>query len=555
MSKNKRKFEHIKNLKTVSKKVTLATNQTGEKVLKITFPYNVDTLFQVRSLPGRKYHVDEVCWSAPVFPKIIQQLISWGFIIDESVTQFMQAEKVRSDYVSANGKIKGLRGILKPFQSECVSFIENRDGRALIADEMGLGKTIETLGWIQLHPEKRPVIFVVPKSAKLNWKKEIESWLPEPDVEVLTGEKAWRITGEFIILNYDILHAWINELKKINAQILVTDECHLYKNSKAKRTSAIKKLGKGIPHILALSGTPIVNRPVEIFNAVNLIDAQIFPSYWDFTERYCARKHTNFGWDVSGSSNTQELHSILSGTIMIRRLKKDVLTELPDKIFSFVPMELRNEKEYQNAENNFISYLTSIKKNTTEITKIIRAEQLAKIEILKQLAIKGKLPDVIDWIDNFIETGQKLVVFATHKFVIDALMEHFGKVAVKIDGSVGETARQKAENEFQTNPKITLFVGNIQAAGTVITLTASSNVAFIEFPWTPGELKQAMDRVHRIGQKECVNVYYLLAQDTIDEKIARILDEKQKVLNSVHDGIETETNSLLIKLIQEYETN
>jgi len=224
---------------------------------------------------------------------------------------------------------------------------------------------------------------------------------------------------------------------------------------------------------------------------------------------------------------------------------------LPEKIYSYLPMELDNRKEYITAENNFIQW---VKENRGEeaAQKASNAEAFAQIEALKQLSIKGKMKQAIDWVKDFIEVDGKLVVFATHKSTIDSLMAEFKDIAVKIDGSVTGIDRDKAVQEFQNNNKIRLFIGNIKAAGVGISLTASSSVAFLELPWSPGDAEQASDRVHRIGQKDSVTVYYLLAQNSIEEKIAKMLDRKKKVLDSILDGKETEQESLLSELIKSY---
>lgn len=538
------------NVKTNNMLASLAKTTSGERVIKISFPYDMEMICKIRTIQGRKYHSDVQCWSAPFFPETITQLASWGFPIDDSLKEFMHKRELRAQEITKIG-IPGLLGELFPFQNSGVAFIENNKGKALIADEMGLGKTVQALAWLQLHRNLRPAIIVVPASLKLNWKREAEKWLPDPNVEILNGTSTWIPTGDIIIINYDVLHAWTSVIDKLEPAVLVTDECHLYKSNKAQRTKAIKKIGKKIPHVIALSGTPIVNRPVEAYNAIHLINPDLFPSYWNFTKMYCDARQTRFGWDLNGASRTEELHNILKNTIMLRRLKKDVLPDLPDKIYSFTPIELDNEADYRFAERDFIAFIRR-EKGAEAAERVENAKILASIEGLKQLAVKGKLHQAIEWIDNFLEVSDKLVVFATHKFVIDALMKAFDGVTVKIDGGVTQRERQKAVDEFQNNPKVKLFVGNIQAAGVGITLTAASNVAFIELPWTPGALVQAEDRCHRIGQKDSVNVHYLLASNTIEEKIAHLLDKKRKVLDAVLDGKETETESLLSELMKEY---
>jgi SWI/SNF-related matrix-associated actin-dependent regulator 1 of chromatin subfamily A len=277
----------------------------------------------------------------------------------------------------------------------------------------------------------------------------------------------------------------------------------------------------------------------------------LFPNEWVYYQRYCKAHHNGYGWDFSGADHTEELHKLLVDSIMLRRLKKDVLKDLPDKVRSFIPIELTNTKEYFEAESNFVAYIRRIKGREAAI-KASAAEALASIEGLKQLAVTGKLNGVINWIKNFLEVDGKLVVFATHKFVIDKLMEEFKDIAVKVDGSVTGSERQSAVDQFQTQEHIRLFVGNIKAAGVGLTLTAASNVAFIELPWTPGDLVQAEDRCHRIGQKYSVNIHYLLALRTIEERIVKILDSKRKVLDAVLDGIKTDDESLLTALINEY---
>ena len=322
-----------------------------------------------------------------------------------------------------------------------------------------------------------------------------------------------------------------------------------------KRTKATKKLARKVPHVIALTGTPIVNRPMEGFNIVQAVDKAIFPDFWKFAHTYCGAKHTGFGWDFTGATNRSELHQKLTQSIMIRRKKADVLKDLPDKLYSFVPVELENGSEYALAEGDFIRYVQNTK-GREAAKKAKQAEHLVKIEGLKQLAVEGKITQAIGWIEDFLDNSNgngKLVVFAVHKKTIDRLMKKFKEVAVKVDGSVSGDKRDVAVKAFQNNEDVKLFIGNIQAAGTGLTLTAASSVAFLELPWTPGELVQAEDRCHRIGQENAVNIYYLLAEGTIEEKIAELLDSKREVLNAVLDGEEMVETKLLTDLIKSYE--
>ncbi len=524
---------------------------------KITFPFTHETLTQVKKLEGRVYHGDDKpkYWTCTL--NTVNTLALRGFGFELIGLKTKDFEKILFPKVVDEIKpiqVPSYKKVLFPFQETGVGFIEYKNGRVLVGDEMGLGKTIQALAWLQSHPKKRPVIIVCPASLKLNWAREIKEGMVGREAIVLQGSKpsaTLPIFGnDILIINYDILDAWCLALKKLNPQVIIADEAHYFKSNSAKRTKAMKKLAKGVPHFIALTGTPIMNRPIEIYNAVTIIEPTLFPNFFQFAKRYCGAVHNGFGWDFGGATNTKELNEKLQ-TVMVRRLKKDVLKDLPDKLRSFIPFELDNQKEYDKAENNFIAYVKMAKgEEAAHIAS--NAETLAQIEALKQLAVQGKMKDSIEWIKNFLDTDGKLVVFAVHKVVINALMEVFGDVAVKIDGSVSMKNRDNVVQRFQNDDKVRLFVGNIKAAGVGLTLTAASNVAFLELPWTPGELVQAEDRCHRIGQEDSVTIYYLLTQGTIEEEIAMLLDSKRKVLDVVLDGQDTADDSLLSELMNKY---
>lgn len=520
-------------------------------IIEIKFDFDWETLGLVKSIPGRRFqNGGEKYWTCPLSQGALLTLREAGFILDDGLNELGQNGNMKIE-------IPRLKKDLFPFQERGISFISQRNGRAIVADEMGLGKTIQALAYLGAHPEKRPAVVVCPAHLKLNWLREIKETLPDnmnKNVEVLYGLSTSKIRpgADIIIVNYDILNAWMEALIKIKPCTLIIDEAHFCKNSKAQRTKATRKLARKCPHVIALTGTPIVNRPVEGFNIVQMVDKTIFPNHWNYLHRYCGAKHNGFGWDFSGASNQEELHEKLK-TVMIRRLKKDVLQDLPDKIYSSIPIEILNAREYKKAEDDFIRYLME-KKGIKAAQKASRAEHLVKIEGLKQLAIEGKIQLAIKWIEDSVENNEngKLIVFATHKKTVEAIVNKFGKIAVKVDGSVSAKEREKAVKRFQEDKKIKLFVGNIQAAGTGLTLTAASSVAFLELPWSPGELVQAEDRCHRIGQKNSVNVYYLIAAGTIEEKIAMLLDKKRRVLDAVLDGGVNEEAPLLTELIKLY---
>jgi SNF2 family DNA or RNA helicase len=488
--------------------------------IKINFHENdFETMYKVQSLTGRRYVANE--WYAPIHINNLNSLTEWGFFLDDDLREYIERTKVREKEIVENADAK-----LYDFQKTGVAFIETQGGRCMLADEMGCGKSIQSLSWLGLHKERIPVLIVCPASLKLNWKRETEKWLTS-DVEILKGVKTYPTTKDVLIINYDILYAWVNELKKKNLKVMILDEHQAIKEKKAKRTKAVKKL-KDVPYIIALSGTPMMNRQTELDNIINLIAPDSYPTMCVFSEG--------------------KIHTILKTSFMLRRLKKDVLKELPDKTFSFVPIELDNEREYRIAEDDFIEFVRQ-EKGDAEAERLRRFEGLVKTEGLKQLATKGKMQGVIGWIRTFLESGEKLVVFCTHTIVVQTLMNEFE--AVKVDGTCSATQKQKAVDEFQ-NGNVKLFVGNIKAAGAGITLTSSSNVAIIELPWSPMDVNQSIDRCHRISQKNAVNAYYLLADNTVEERIARLLDKKRKSIDAIIDGEDTSDESLIVELMNEY---
>ncbi|MDO8686469.1 MAG: DEAD/DEAH box helicase, partial [Clostridiales bacterium] len=253
------------------------------------------------------------------------------------------------------------------------------------------------------------------------------------------------------------------------------------------------------------------------------------------------------------SSNIEELNTRLKG-IVIRRIKKEVLSELPEKQKTNIELKIDNVSEYAQAEQDIIDYIND-KKGYSAADKASRAKALVKIETLKQIAAEGKLPGVYEWIDSFLASGEKLVIFAWHDFVINALRAKYSSISVSLTGSNSSEQRQASVDAFQNNPSIKLFIANIQAGGLGITLTASSNVAFVELGWTPSIMTQAEDRVHRIGQKNAVNVYYLLARNTIDDMMCELLIRKSSVIDAAIDGKAYLEFSMFDELIDSFRKN
>lgn len=449
----------------------------------------------------------------------------------------------------------------KPYQKEGIAFLLAKDGRAILADEQGLGKTGQAIAWAEIA--KVPKICVVcPASLKMNWQKEIEIWTGSTNSIILSGTKIPAgsldlITAHrWVIINYDILSAWQAILQDAAINAFIFDEAQALKNTKSKRSVIATALSKK-KQVLLLSGTPCENRPAEFYPLINIVDPLLFPSKTHYYMRYCDLKETRFGIDVSGASNTKELNKILMDTIMIRRRKMDVLHDLPDKQRIIVPLYLApaSLREYKMIESDFVSWLkqNDLLKKGREGKKQLKAQAMLKIGKLKQAVALAKLPLVVDWIKTYLENEQKLVVFAEHKQVISFLADQFSDRAVVVDGSTPSSKRQALCEAFQTNPDIHLFVGNIKAAGTGITLTAAKDTLTIEFAWTSTAHDQCEDRVHRIGQENAVSAYYLLAQGTIEEDLIALLDKKRQLISQVMDGVDPVNEDLLDQLLKRYE--
>lgn len=407
------------------------------------------------------------------------------------------------------------------------------------------GKTVEALSYLAAHPAMRPAVIVCPASLKLNWQREVESWLETNDrIEVIQGGKVRETDADIVIINYDILKKWLPRLKAIEPQILILDESHSVKNPKAARSKAAKELAGVVPHKILLTGTPVLNRPAELWHQLQIIDPSQYSDkrFFRWHKQYADAKQLHFGrktvWDFSGASNLDELAASLK-TIMIRRTKEQVLPELPEKRRQTILIPIDNRKEYDQANDDFVSWMIE-QKGAEAAERASHVEQLAKIEYLRQISVRGKMKQAVAWIANFLESGEKLVVFATHRETINTLMSEFSKIAVRIDGGTCMEERQLAVDRFQNDDEIRLFVGNIQAAGVGITLTAASDVAFLELGWTPALHEQAEDRCHRIGQKNAVNIYYILGADTIDQSIGAMLESKREVIDQITGG----TNNL-----------
>jgi SNF2 family DNA or RNA helicase len=424
----------------------------------------------------------------------------------------------------------GLEGELMPFQTAGVAYAL-RQRRTFIADEQGLGKTVQALAAIE-SAEAFPAVVVCPASLKLNWLREARRWLPERDAAQVLRKRGALPDAEILVVNYDLLESRTDELAAIGPRALVFDESHYCKNPKARRTRAAIELTERLDEDalrLALTGTPLVNRPRELvpqLRAIGRLDD--FGSGASFERRF------------AGPDARQRLHWHLRSTCYVRRRKDEVLTQLPPKRRITVPVPLANEPEYRQLEHDLIEWLHTAVPDPNELAQrvdsALRAEALVKLNALRHVAALGKLDASIEWIKAFLASGERLVVFAHHRDVQQQLVDAFPRAARILGGDSVEERDRNVERFQAERGGASLCICSLEVASHGFTLTAAASVAFLELGWTPAKHDQAEDRVHRIGQDRHVTAWYLLAAETIDERIAALIDYKRAVVGSVTDG-------------------
>ena len=447
---------------------------------------------------------------------------------------------------------------LKPFQRKASNEIDWLGGRALVALDMGLGKTLLSLYKALILWEATPVIVVCPANVKYHWAAEARR-VKRVELIVLEGRRGGCLprSADVVIVNYDVLKGWVPHLRALRPRCIVIDECHYIANPQAKRTKAIRELCKGIHHVLALSGTPLINRPIELYPTLNILNPRTFPSKLRFAHRYCNPHLTPWGWDYQGASNTEELHELLFNHVMVRYRKRDVLDQLPPKSCETVELTLSDPKEYQLANKDFLAWLAA--QDTQAARRASRAEQVTKTGYLLRLSAMLKLQAVTDWVKSFlVDSDEKLVLFYTHRRVAQRLEEEFHGMSLRIDGSVTGKDRHQAVDRFIHDSQIRLLLGNIQAAGIGIDglQWVCSSAAFVELPWQPGALRQAEDRLWRMGASTKVDIYYLVAYNTVEGKLCRILRDKQSTVSSILDGDKSVDDlSVFDQLIKEMRTS
>lgn len=407
--------------------------------------------------------------------------------------------------------------------------------------------TLQSIATVNLA-EAFPCLVVCPSSLKINWERE---WHKFTDKKAMVLSDKVRDTWPFFwntglyqvfIVNYESLKKYFVQSIKPGKKLtlrdvtfrqninlfksVIIDESHRCKSSATQQAKFVKGISNGKEMIIELTGTPVVNRPKDLLSQLSILGKlDEFGGYKYFTSRYCSGPNE--------ASNLKELNSLLWNKCMFRREKSAVLKDLPDKIRQVMTCEITNRKEYKDAERDLIQYLRKYKEADDEkIQKALKGEVMVRINILRQISARGKIKEVAEFVHDFQEEGQKIVLFCSLHEVVDQLKRIFPH-AVSVTGREDAKQKQAAIDAFQRNEKTNIIICSIRAAGVGLTLTAASNVAFVEFPWTYADCCQCEDRCHRIGQKDSVTAYYFLGKNTIDEKVYKIIQLKKGIANAV----------------------
>ena len=545
----------------------------------VKFPYNSSLIQDIKCIPTRQWHPETKEWS--VEKPYLYSLISaiqpyYNFLADQLEETYGSKPKLQNNenFVPSfetsfidTIKIALEKAIpthikLYPFQIVGVAFAERNNGRILLADEMGLGKTIVAAAWLAIHKDPIPALIVVQASLKRHWEMKLNEWVPKFSVYIIKDGKDPIPAGyNIFIINYDLLHKVKTKLQALKVKTLILDECQLIKEPKSLRTKNSVALAKSCSHVLALTGTPILNRPRELFSSLNIISPTQFPKRWQFYKQYCGLYYNGFAWVADGATHIPELRTNIQ-PFTIRRMKKDVLPDLPDKRREIIYVDMPDElfTTYKKAEDELISFYREFKEwkkkaglASESEDKNIHMTLLSKLNYLRQIVGIAKAKQSLEIIQSFVDAGKKLIVFAHHLDVLNLIENYLKKekiLFVRVDGSVTGDKRQQAVDTFQTDDNVKIFLGGITAAGMGITLTAASDSLFIERMWTPSVEEQAEDRNHRIGTKTSVTAWYLTVVNTVDDKLAGIVESKRKVISALLQGVGKESSTITHELLE-----
>lgn len=538
----------------------------------------VDKFKESITVDGRRWDKASGAWLVPATNKGKAELDQFSYYIKHFEPVVWGDQKtVKSDEDIAYTlpdmpELEGDHGLkIQPYPYQLQGIARGLQLKRFInGDDMGLGKTLEAIATIN-KANAFPCLVICPNVVKINWQRE---WAKFTDKKAMVLTDSVRTSWPFFwqtgmnqvfIVNYESLRKYfVRRITKSEKWTLkdvefhqtiklfksvIIDESHKVKSTSTQQSKFCKGIASGKEYIILLTGTPVVNKPNDLVCQLGIMDRMIDFGGWKyFVSRYCS--------GPNGASNLKELNFMLWKNCFFRREKSKVLTQLPDKVRQVMSCDITNRKEYQDAERDLIDYLKRYKEADDEkIQKSLKGEVMVRIGILKDITARGKLKEVIDFVKDFRENGKKIILFCNLHEIVDRLLVAFPS-AVCVTGRQNMQEKQASVDAFQKNPKTDIIICSIKAASAGITLTAASDVAFIELPWTYADCDQAESRAHRIGQKDSVNCYYLLGRRTIDQKLYRIIEEKKHISNAVlgaEDNIQTNIVDMMAHMFDETE--
>ena len=541
---------------------------------ELSFNYKTSIIERVRQIPGRRFDGARKVWIVPTRSRVDLERMIYQIQQFENINWVSGTTKKEEDIAYDVPELPDLTIPhslkIQPYPYQLKGIARGLElKRFMNCDEPGLGKTLQSIATINLA-NAFPCLVICPSSLKINWQREWEKFTDKKAM-VLTDKvrDTWTFfyqTGmhQVFIVNYESLKKYfVQRIKKAEGWTLrdvefrnsinlfksvIIDESHRCKSASTQQAKFCKGICTGKEWVIELTGTPVVNRPKDLIPQLAILNRMDdFGGYKPFVNRYCSGQRE--------ASNLKELNFNLWKYCMFRREKSLVLTDLPDKIRQVNTCEITNRKEYMDAERDLIMYLQKYKDADDEkIEKALRGEVMVRINILRQISARGKVRDVIEFVKDFRENGKKIILFCSLHEVVDQLKRYF-PTAVSVTGRESPDMKQRAVDAFQNNPKTDIIICSIKAAGVGLTLTASSNVAFVEFPWTYADCCQCEDRAHRIGQKDSVTCYYFLGRRTIDEKVYRIIQEKKNIANAVTGSTEDIEENIVDMVARIFDTD